>query len=1192
VQLSWIYYSYEHIAPLVARQLLSNHLAVDLLQEISRTDYSPSSQNNSSTQDHHHHKATGVKNVAPFISELASVKPSLVLDHIYLILPLLNSDPYMMRNSIVEAIGSILIHCCSDNNNNNNPINNSNEENENDEYNDASEEGETPEEEAQHQSRKKSSNSSASTKNKTKTQNSLLDVLMERAYDKSSYTRNAVLKTWATLVKSNCIPLNRIHEVTKLAIDRLQDISVNVRKSSMQLLTLLLENNPFLGSLDPTPYERKSKELHKYLLENIPKKFLDEAREGTDAMDNPERSKDDDDDTTSAEESSEANTDNEKEEGEKSVKDQLDERMKIVALRVAFAAADDFVDSQDEEDEELTNFYNKIAAFRFTTSALHFIEMFENSHQVFKGMLHSSNTSDVTEALRFFVKARHFDLPIAITGIKSALSLMWSNEKKVRDEVLIAFVDVFISVPNTPEDTTLPAKQIAHNLLVLVNESSVSELASIEEGIGYLVAEEKIPAEVFLVLWSVASKSSSSDSRAAAFLILSMGAKKNPTIVDSASRLRLLHDSGLGDYTQDHRDWGICRAACIALQQIPAKCNYSQSSKQQTPFELPSSSAKTLMLEQIVERLCIVIRGDWCRDHDNVDTNRWFSAAEQAINAIFVVCENPDTVCGEIIRDMEQITFGISSESPKSQCSIPLLSRFFFVIGHIALKLLVYTENLGKAVRQANSAKSLSLQQTANKIKNDRKSLAVAASASNSEGDESSVTSIMNGSSSDEDDDDAMEDELGVAAEAEAATEQQIDEICEKEIIGRGLIGIFSPLLIRVVANEGGQFGSSNLLMQSATLALCKFMAISASFCEKHLPLLFTSLAQETSDDNTTLRTNIVVALGDLAFRFPNAVEPYTSKMYEGLRDKSDHVKRHTLMVLTHLILNDMVKVKGQVCEIALCLEDEESRIRDMSRLLFNELSKRSNNPIYNLLPDIISRLSQMDIPKESFCKIMSFFLNFIDKERQIETLVMKLCQRFPTCTSISQKADIAYCLANLSKLNDKCIKTLNDSFKLYKDALFDEDVFKHFAQILSKVQKTNVKPGEMKDIIDEWGAKLEQENKTGLENFKAGNKAARAKARAARMAAMKKTRAANNNTTKKKKKKINEWEDESSDESSESSDSDSSNASSDDEENEFDKENKSSFIVSPPSSSSVKKNKHARIGSRRGPRRLRMSNQ
>lgn len=225
-------HSYEHIAPLVARQLLSNHLAVDLLQEISRTDYSPSSQNNSSTQDHHHHKATGVKNVAPFISELASVKPSLVLDHIYLILPLLNSDPYMMRNSIVEAIGSILIHCCSDNNTNKNPINNS-EENEDDEYNDPSE-GETPEE--AHQSRKKSSNSTS--KNKTKTQNSLLDVLMERAYDKSSYTRNAVLKTWATLVKSNCIPLNRIHEVTKLAIDRLQDISVNVRKSSMQVSVL------------------------------------------------------------------------------------------------------------------------------------------------------------------------------------------------------------------------------------------------------------------------------------------------------------------------------------------------------------------------------------------------------------------------------------------------------------------------------------------------------------------------------------------------------------------------------------------------------------------------------------------------------------------------------------------------------------------------------------------------------------------------------------------------------------------------------------------------------------------------------------------------------------------------------------------------------------------------------------------
>merc|ERR1711862_1086209 len=126
------------------------------------------------------------------------------------------------------------------------------------------------------------------------------------------------------------------------------------------------------------------------------------------------------------------------------------------------------------------------------------------------------------------------------------------------------------------------------------------------------------------------------------------------------------------------------------------------------------------------------------------------------------------------------------------------------------------------------------------------------------------------------------------------------------------------------------------------------------------------------------------------------------------------------------------VKVKGQVCEIALCLEDEENSIRDLARLLFSELRKRSNNPIYNLLPDIISNLSLQQINKKSFRNIMSFLLNFIEQERQSDMLVEKLCHRFPTCKSISQKEDVAFCLSQL-KVSLKGLKSLNDLFKCYK---------------------------------------------------------------------------------------------------------------------------------------------------------------
>jgi condensin complex subunit 1 len=114
-------------------------------------------------------------------------------------------------------------------------------------------------------------------------------------------------------------------------------------------------------------------------------------------------------------------------------------------------------------------------------------------------------------------------------------------------------------------------------------------------------------------------------------------------------------------------------------------------------------------------------------------------------------------------------------------------------------------------------------------------------------------------------------------------------------------------------------------------------------------------------------------------------------------------VRYNTLMVLTHLILNDMVKVKGQVCHVVLCILDNDSRVADLARVFFNELSKRSNNPIYNLMGDIVAILSrdESDINPETetdsklavrllssseFQLVMSFLLTFIkaDKDKYV----------------------------------------------------------------------------------------------------------------------------------------------------------------------------------------------------------------
>jgi condensin complex subunit 1 len=88
-----------------------------------------------------------------------------------------------------------------------------------------------------------------------------------------------------------------------------------------------------------------------------------------------------------------------------------------------------------------------------------------------------------------------------------------------------------------------------------------------------------------------------------------------------------------------------------------------------------------------------------------------FGMAEQAINTIYLLGEQPDTLCTVIIRDLHQHTFdtsaeeqerpaesqpdeeGVSRRSNRQALGSPFkLAKLIFVIGHVAIKHIVYLE--------------------------------------------------------------------------------------------------------------------------------------------------------------------------------------------------------------------------------------------------------------------------------------------------------------------------------------------------------------------------------------------------------------------------------------------------------------------------------------------------------------------
>jgi condensin complex subunit 1 len=159
-----------------------------------------------------------------------------------------------------------------------------------------------------------------------------------------------------------------------------------------------------------------------------------------------------------------------------------------------------------------------------------------------------------------------------------------------------------------------------------------------------------------------------------------------------------------------------------------------------------------------------------------------------------------------------------------------------------------------------------------------------------------------------------------------------------------------------------------------AIVALIKFMCISADFCEAHLQLLFTIL-QHTN--NPLIRSNIVIGMGDLAICFNSLIDPHIAHLYSRLKDESFHVKKNALMMLTFLILNGMIKIKGQISEMAKCTEDDDIKIQQLSRAFFKELSTK-DNAIYNNLPDIISNLANTE--EQKYKKIIKFLFEFVTK--------------------------------------------------------------------------------------------------------------------------------------------------------------------------------------------------------------------
>ena len=685
--------------------------------------------------------------------------------------------------------------------------------------------------------------------------------------------------------------------------------------------------------------------------------------------------------------------------------------------------------SKAREDAATSEFMARLQLTRkYYHEAIRFIEILHAGTPVVCQLLSSKNRSEVIEAMDFFVIIDAYKIESARTGVRRMLRLIWtkgnSDEGKgVQAHLIDCYRGLFFTAPESFNENDA-ANFVSRNMISLTSGATPAELTSLEQLLNTMVKAEHISELVVTKLWQVygiQKQEISKNQRRGAIIILGMLATADPEIVvkETGTMLRI----GLGPLGRS--DLALAKYTCLALRRMsPSKRQGKEDAS--AVAKLPNDHAIMTRLAAMVEIVS--------------DSKEWFGVAEQAIGAIYTLSKHPDTLCSEILRRKTKHVFeprsaqsqpeqmegvegqsGLQTPPPeepeRTQKASLALSQLLFIVGHIAIKQIVHLElcELDFKRRKAEKEKTKSIN----------------ASPTKSAGIDQDELDLIGGTTEDD-------------------FTEAIAHIREKELLygENSLLSNYGPLVAEICSNNTAYQDED--LQDAATLCMAKLMCVSSEYCESNLPLLITILERS---QNAVTRSNVVIALGDMAVCFNHLIDENTDFLYRRLNDNDASVKRTCLMTLTFLILAGQVKVKGQLGEMAKCLEDSDKRIADLSRMFFTELSTK-DNAVYNHFIDMFSLLTaEKDLEEDALKRIIKFLSSFIEKvskhelaamafflltilqDKHAKQLADKLAARLARCESERQWNDVAYALSLLQHKNEEIQKTVSGGFQLVQAA-------------------------------------------------------------------------------------------------------------------------------------------------------------
>lgn len=800
---------------------------------------------------------------------------------------------------------------------------------------------------------------------------SLFDLIEERVLDINPYCRCRALQALTSISELDFKFTKRRSHIAELAVQALKDKSSLVRRNAIKLLSRLISTHPF-GLLHGTQLTLKEWKKRRDLIQAE----LDQVL--------PPQLEDPEGNTTQS--------------------NGLDVNM------LDDISHDDIKPTDAEQEMKIAN--NAVVASetsetinRLQLTMKYYIEAINFIHKIHEGiehaqqLLNSKNKSEIIDSMDLFVLADAYGIEVARYGVRSMIHLVWAKgnndeAQAIQSHLISCYKSLFFDAPvgvSNAEANML----IARSLISLTYGATLAEITSLERLLCLAMVpaaddrEPLISSGVISTLWKIygySAKDFSRSQRRGSIIILGMLARADHKI--AVTGIDSLIKIGLGE--QGRQDMGLAKYSCIALQHTVPENEWRDNSNKKkkedtgTVKRFPSS-------HEVIQRLAGLIMMP-------TGTIEWFGVAEQAINAVYDICDSPDEVMSTLVRlKTTQVFFNDDAPIESGDAA---LSQLLFIVGHVALKTIVYLERC-------------ELQFKRSKMEGER-----AKAAPNNKGNAKANAEAGQ--------DDDMELIGGGTSEDDFS--EAVAYIREREMLygENSILAKFGPM-VSALGRDILEGKRSDIINIAGMLCLAKFMCVSSRYCEDNLPILMTMLDRF---DDPIIRSNAVLALGDIAVSFNHIMDDNTEFLYKRLHDQTPMVQRTCLMTLTFLILAGQVKVKEQLGEMAKCLEDPDHRIADLARMFFLELSTK-DNAIYNSFIDMFSALSaDQNLEQASFNRIFKFLTPLVDKERYIKQLSEKLYNRLTRCDTQDSWDSTCYVLNLFPHKNEEFTKTINEGFK------------------------------------------------------------------------------------------------------------------------------------------------------------------